>query len=90
MAGEPVTNYQHKQNSVGFGRGSRGFFAMGELNAVLFDVDMPDGEYCDITHNCAQTITVTGGRAILSAYQANDPIVAFCIGCTAHDVNVMI
>jgi hypothetical protein len=81
MAGEPVTYYQHKGTSLGFSRGGRGFVAMGALEDVEFDTGMPDGDYCDIIHDCGQYIMVRGGKATLRAYQSNDPVVAFCIGC---------
>jgi len=82
VAGEPLTNWQVKDGSLGFARGSKGFFAMGNLNNVEFEVgSVPDGEYCDIVHNCQQKIYVSGGRARFNKAQGNDPVAAICIGC---------
>ena len=78
MAGEPVSNYQNFGNSLGFSRGDKGFFAMGDLG-VTFNTGLPDGSYCDIIHDCAQTITVTGGMATFDSFQDNDAVVAFCV-----------
>lgn len=52
---------------------------MGDLQGVSFDTGLPDGDYCDIVHDCAQTVTVSGGRATITRYQDNDPIVAICV-----------
>ena len=55
---------------------------MGNLNGVEFDVgSVPDGDYCDIVHKCAQTISVREGRAVFHKGQENDPVVAICVGC---------
>ena len=73
---------QSKDGSIGFARGSKGFFAMGNLNNVQFDVgSLPDGEYCDVIHNCEQKIHVSGGRATFNKAQGNDPVAAICVGC---------
>jgi Tfp pilus assembly protein PilN len=49
---------------------------------VSFFTGLPDGEYCDIIHNCQQKITVSGGWANFNKAQANDPVVAICVGCS--------
>ncbi len=54
---------------------------MGDLNNVQFYTGLPDGDYCDIIHDCQQTITVSGGNAVIRKYQDNDPVVAICVGC---------
>ena len=55
---------------------------MGNLNGVNFDVGgVADVDYCDIIHNCKQTIHVNGGRATFNKAQGNDPVAAICVGC---------
>lgn len=81
MSGEPTENWQVKDGSLGFSRGNKGFFAMGNLNNVQFYTGLPDGDYCDIIHDCQQTITVSGGSATFNKAEANDPVVAICVGC---------
>lgn len=81
VASHAVQNWQVKEGSLGFSRGSVGFFAMGNLNNVEFYTGLPDGEYCDIIHNCAQKVLVRGGKATFRKAQDNDPIVAICLGC---------
>ena len=53
--GEGVGNWQAGQNYLGFSRGSKAFVAMGDLNRE-FDTGLPDGEYCDIIHDCQQKV----------------------------------
>ena len=79
-AGEPIENWQENGNTLGFSRGSKAFFAMGDLVNTGFNTGMPDGTYCDIIHDCEQTVTVSGGYATISKYQSDDPIVAICLG----------
>ncbi len=86
MSGTGITNYQNQGDALGFGRGNLGFIAMGNLNGKTFSVPVPDGEYCDVVHECQQSITVSGGRATIRMYQDNDPVVAFCVGCTANTI----
>ncbi len=76
-----MENWQNFGNSLGFSRGNKGFFAMGDLNNVEFYTGMPDGDYCDIIHECKQVIHVSGGKARFNRAEANDPIVAICVGC---------
>ncbi len=80
-SGEMVDNWQIKGYALGFSRGSTGFIAMGNINNVEFYTGLPDGEYCDLVHECAQTVTVSGGMATVRPYQENDPVVAICVGC---------
>ena len=82
VAGEPQGNWQVKDGSLGFSRGQKGFFAMGDLNNVSFFTGLPDGEYCDIIHGCKQKITISGGSGTFKKYQDNDPVVAICVGCS--------
>jgi alpha-amylase len=82
VSGQAMGNWQVKDGSLGFSRGQKGFFAMGNLNNVSFFTGLPDGEYCDIIHNCQQKITVSGGWANFNKAQANDPVVAICVGCS--------
>ena len=81
VAGHRLDNWQVKQGSLGFSRGNVGFFAMGDLNNVEFYTGLPDGEYCDVIHDCQQKIQVTNGHAYFNKAQENDPIVAICSGC---------
>jgi alpha-amylase len=76
-----VDNWQIKDFSLGFSRGSKGFIAMGEFDGKQFYTGMPDGEYCDVISECAQKVTVSGGMATVRAYQSNDPVLAICVGC---------
>jgi hypothetical protein len=54
---------------------------MGDLNNVEFYTGLPDGDYWDIIHDCAQTIHVSGGKAFFNKAEANDPVAAICVGC---------
>ena len=81
VSGTYLENWQNYGDSLGFSRGSKGFFAMGELNNVEFYTGLPDGEYCDIIHDCKQTIHVINGKAVFNKAQSNDPVVAICVGC---------
>ena len=78
--GEPVQNWQAGNNFLGFSRGSKAFVAMGDLGKD-FNTGLPDGEYCDIIHDCQQKIQISGGRGYFKAAQENDPVVAICVGC---------
>lgn len=80
VAGNGVTNWVSSSDMVAFSRGSKGFFAMGNVNGE-FDTGLPDGEYCDIISECQQTISVSGGRAFLSPHNSEEPVVAICVGC---------
>ena len=44
---------------------------MGNLNNVQFYTGMPDGEYCDLIHNCGRKITVSGGNVVLNKARLN-------------------
>merc|ERR1712029_824875 len=55
VAGTGLENWQVKEGSLGFSRGNKGFFAMGDLNNVEFYTGLPDGDCCDIIHDCKQT-----------------------------------
>jgi alpha-amylase len=81
VAGEGIENWQVKDGSLGFSRGSKGFFAMGDLNNVQFYTGLPDGEYCDIIQDCKQKIQVSGGSANFNKAEQNDAVVAICVGC---------
>merc|ERR1719422_1126902 len=81
VAGTGIENWQNFGGSLGFSRGNKGFFAMGDLNNVEFYTGLPDGDYCDIIHDCDQTIHVSGGKAFFNKAQANDPVAAICVGC---------
>ena len=81
VAGTGIENWQNQGNSLGFSRGNKGFFAMGDLNNAEFYTGLPDGEYCDIIHDCDQKITISGGKGRFTKAQANDPVVAICVGC---------
>jgi len=54
---------------------------MGNLNNVAFKTEMPNGEYCDIIHDCKQKITINDGWGTFNKAQADDPVVAICVGC---------
>ena len=58
---------------------------MGDLDGVVFQTGLPAGEYCDIIHACAQTVSVgPAGLATITRWQDNDPVVAICVGCGSH------
>ena len=82
MSGLPVVNVQNLGHSLGFCRGSSGFFAMGDLNGIEFNTgSIPDGEYCDVVSDCAQKISVVEGKAVVNAFDpGEDPAVALCVG----------
>ena len=86
VSGTDVDNWQVKDGSLGFSRGNKGFFAMGDLNGVDFFTGLPDGDYCDLIHDCDQTVTVSGGWANVRKSQSNDPVVAICVGCTSTKI----
>ena len=51
---------------------------------IHLQTGLPAGDYCDIIHDCEQTVTVNGdGTATVRKAQSNDPVVAICVGCTA-------
>lgn len=81
VAGTGLENWQNFGGSLGFSRGNKGFFAMGDLNNVEFYTGLPDGDYCDIIHDCKQMIHVSGGKAVFNKAEQNDPIAAICVGC---------
>ena len=54
---------------------------MGDIDGVSFYTGLPDGDYCDIVDDCAQTVAVRDGWAKVSPYQEIDPVVAICVGC---------
>ena len=74
-------NWQVKSNSLGFSRGTVGFFAMGELDNVEFNTNLPDGDYCDIIQDCNRKISVVNGMANFTKLIEDEPIVAICVGC---------
>merc|ERR1711983_364237 len=78
--GESVTNWEGGNNYLGFARGNKAFVAMGNLNREFY-TGLPDGEYCDIIHDCEQKVQISGGRGYFSPSQENDPVVAICVGC---------
>ena len=57
VAGEPIEYRVAEQSTLALSRGSKGFFAMGNLNRD-FETGLPDGEYCDIISECQQKIQV--------------------------------
>ena len=78
--GEPVSNWQAGNYWLGFGRGNKAIVAMGDLDKD-FQTGLPDGEYCDIIHDCEQKIQISGGRGYFKAVNNDDPVVAICVGC---------
>ncbi len=75
-------------NTLGFGRGNKGFIAVGYLDNAQFDVPLSDGDYCDLvsvsSSGCGQYITVSGGKATITTFNNPDwPVVAICDGCDA-------
>jgi len=83
VAGTGVTNWNAGSDWVAFGRGSKGFFAMGSVDGD-FDTGLPDGDYCDIVSECLQTITISGGRGHFKPVDGQEaPAVAICVGCGA-------
>merc|ERR1712121_200878 len=80
VVGTGVENWQGGYNYLGFSRGNKGFVAMGDLGKDFY-TGLPDGEYCDIIHDCEQKIQISGGNGYFKAAQDNDPVVAICVGC---------
>jgi alpha-amylase len=80
VVGTGVENWQAGYNYLGFSRGNKGFVAMGDLNKEFY-TGLPDGEYCDIIHDCAQKIQISGGKGYFSPSNGDDPVVAICQGC---------
>jgi len=80
VVGTGVENWQGGYNFLGFSRGNKGFVAMGDLGKDFY-TGLPDGEYCDIIHDCEQKIQISGGNGYFKAAQDNDPVVAICVGC---------
>ena len=79
MVGTVVLKTQDNGSSYGFSRGTSGYVAIGDLNGVTFDTGLPDGDYCDIISDCAQTITISGGSGVFTHFDANEPVVAICV-----------
>merc|ERR1712168_784346 len=80
VVGTGVENWQGGYNYLGFSRGNKGFVAMGDLGKNFY-TGLPDGEYCDIIHDCQQKIQISGGNGYFKAAEDNDPVVAICVGC---------
>ena len=81
VAGTGVTKWQAGSDWVAFARGTKGFFGMGKVDGD-FDTGLPDGDYCDLISECAQTITIAGGRGHFKAVDGEEaPAVAICVGC---------
>ena len=55
--GTNVGNWVSGSDMLAFSRGNKGFFAMGNVNGD-FDTGLPDGEYCDIIHDCQNKVRV--------------------------------
>ena len=94
--GTGVENWDGGDHYLGFSRGNKAFVAMGNLNREFY-TGLPDGEYCDIIHDCQQkiqvrrmhgnkkyfllTLQISGGKGYFSPAQEDDPVVAICVGC---------
>lgn len=61
--GEPIDFKVAEYRTLGLSRGTKGFFAMGDLSRE-FETGLPDGEYCDIISECKQKILVRKDRFI--------------------------
>eukprot|EP00095_Tigriopus_kingsejongensis_P004644 maker-scaffold29_size597861-snap-gene-1.15 protein:Tk04644 transcript:maker-scaffold29_size597861-snap-gene-1.15-mRNA-1 annotation:"alpha-amylase 1" len=81
--GETVENWVGEADMVAFSRGAKGFYAMGNVSGREFATGLPDGDYCDIISECAQTITISGGMGTFALYDSEEPAVAICVGCGA-------
>jgi len=81
VAGTGIENWQGGDHFLGFARGNKGFVAMGNLNREFY-TGLPDGEYCDIIHDCEKKVQISGGKGYFSPAQENDPVVAICVGCS--------
>lgn len=76
--GAQVTNWQDDgNNNIAFSRAGKGFLAINNTpNAkkVLYNTDLPDGEYCNVYEagNCSKTVKVTDGKvaATIAPYSA--------------------
>ena len=65
--GEPVEFKVAEHSTLALSRGTKGFFAMGDLSQE-FDTGLPDGSYCDIISECKQKVDVSGGRAYIGMF----------------------
>lgn len=81
VVGTGVENWQAGYKYLGFSRGNKGFVAMGDLGKDFY-TGLPDGEYCDIIHDCQQKIQISGGKGYFKAANDQDPVVAICVGCS--------
>ena len=81
MAGEAQGNWQVKAGSLGFSRGRKGFFAMGDFNNVTFFTGLPDGDYCDVVESCRRKIVIRNGSGTFSKTESDNPLIAICVGC---------
>lgn len=81
VVGTGVENWQAGYNYLGFSRGNKGFVAMGDLGRDFY-TGLPDGEYCDIIHDCQQKIQISGGNGYFKAANDQDPVVAICVDCS--------
>eukprot|EP00095_Tigriopus_kingsejongensis_P008272 snap_masked-scaffold1753_size28935-processed-gene-0.2 protein:Tk08272 transcript:snap_masked-scaffold1753_size28935-processed-gene-0.2-mRNA-1 annotation:"alpha-amylase" len=79
--GETVENWVGEADMVAFSRGAKGFYAMGNVSGREFATGLPDGDYCDIISECAQTITISGGMGTFALFDSEEPAVAICVGC---------
>merc|ERR1712243_264697 len=81
QVGTGVDNWQSGGDWLAFGRGNKGFFAMGNVDST-FDTGLPDGDYCDIVSQCKQRINISGGRGHFRPLDRGEaPAVAVCVGC---------
>ncbi len=76
--GAQVTNWQESDNNnIAFSRAGKGFLAINNTpNAkkVLYNTDLPNGDYCNVYEagNCSKTVKVTDGKvaATIAPYSA--------------------
>lgn len=76
--GAQVTNWQDDgNNNIAFSRAGKGFLAINNTpNAkkVLYNTDLPNGDYCNVYEagNCSKTVKVTDGKvaATIAPYSA--------------------
>lgn len=76
--GAKVTNWQDDgNNNIAFSRAGKGFLAINNTpNAkkVLYNTDLPNGDYCNVYEagNCSKTVKVTDGKvaATIAPYSA--------------------
>ncbi len=52
------------------------------MNKIYFQIDLPEGNYCNIIDDCATSIQVASdGKANVRIDNYDEPIIAVCLDC---------